>query len=146
MYVWRKGYPAKVDANTVGEITSMLESEERLTPEDLLEEARPEESPIHNCFEWNDSIAAEQFRLQQARSMIIALQITRTDETPVKKYFHITQDTGSYRSIEVLLSSEESREMLIERARKEFLSYQRKYENLKELADLFTAGKVVFGE
>lgn len=39
-----------------------------ITPEQVLEKARDEQSELHKCFEWNDSIAAEKYRLQQART------------------------------------------------------------------------------
>jgi len=41
-----------------------------LTPEAVVERARPESSPLHDCFEWDDDAAAEQYRLDQARRLI----------------------------------------------------------------------------
>ena len=38
-------------------------NDDTLTPELVVEDARPEESPLHAHFEWDDQIAGEQFRL-----------------------------------------------------------------------------------
>jgi hypothetical protein len=51
-YKWR--IPAfKVDADTVGEIFESIEERDGvLSPSAVVDEARPEVSPIHACFEW----------------------------------------------------------------------------------------------
>jgi hypothetical protein len=36
----------------------------------LVEEARPKDSPIHDCFEWDDKRRADQFREEVARQMV----------------------------------------------------------------------------
>jgi len=41
-----------------------------LTPSAVVDEARPEDSPLHAAFEWDDSIAAEKYRLEQARRLL----------------------------------------------------------------------------
>lgn len=41
-----------------------------LKPVDVVAAARSEESPLHAMFEWDDSVAAESFRVAQARRLI----------------------------------------------------------------------------
>lgn len=41
-----------------------------LKPEDVLDDARNPNSPLHDCFTWDDSIAAEAYRLIQAKAVI----------------------------------------------------------------------------
>jgi len=43
-----------------------------VTPERLLAAAESQTSPLHRYFEWNDSVAARQYRLEQARAMPMA--------------------------------------------------------------------------
>ena len=43
-----------------------------LTPKNVLEEAKPSYSVLHEFFEWDDSVAGERFRLNQARNMLMA--------------------------------------------------------------------------
>lgn len=44
----------------------------RITPMLVLEEARAATSPLHQFFEWRDSVAAEKYRLDQATQMVLA--------------------------------------------------------------------------
>ncbi len=47
----------------------------RLTPEAVVADAGDPESPLHELFEWDDSIAAHQHRLYQARSVIRSVRM-----------------------------------------------------------------------
>ena len=52
-----------------------LEKAGRITAPAVLDAARPASSPIHDCFDWNDSEAAEKWRLEQARELIRRVKI-----------------------------------------------------------------------
>lgn len=41
-----------------------------LKPEDVLDDARNPNSPLHDCFTWDDTVAAEAYRLTQAKAVI----------------------------------------------------------------------------
>jgi len=56
-----------------------------LTAKEVLDLARPKSSPIHSHFDWNDSEAAESWRLHQAR-MLIACVVVEIDGESVRKY------------------------------------------------------------
>ena len=56
-------------------ITSALmkisaEADGPISPQMVLDRARDESSPLHDCFEWNDTTAAEKYRLVQARVLL----------------------------------------------------------------------------
>lgn len=55
-----------------------------LKVEDVLAEAKDENSILHKHFEWDDSAAAEQYRKQQARALIQRCRITLVDTKPVE--------------------------------------------------------------
>lgn len=55
-----------------------LERSGKLTAHDVVRAARNPESPLHSCFEWDDSKAAEQWRLEQARSLIRSVEVRIT--------------------------------------------------------------------
>lgn len=70
----------KVSAEIVGAEMEKIEKRDgEVTPKALLEEARSTNSPIHNLFDWNDTTAAEKYRLSQAGLAIrqIKVQIVR---------------------------------------------------------------------
>lgn len=57
----------------------------RLTPGLVVDDASSPDSPLHSHFEWDDSIAAQRHREDQARSLIRSVQIVlRTETTQVK--------------------------------------------------------------
>lgn len=51
-----------------------------LRAEDVVEEARSAKSPLHDWFEWDDSVAAEQYRLQQARQLVREIRVERVSD------------------------------------------------------------------
>lgn len=52
-----------------------------LTPDAVLEDARSKKSPLHDCFEWDDSEAAHRYRLEQARTLIRSVRVEVTTES-----------------------------------------------------------------
>ena len=59
----RLGLFVETDCNGVG------------NPEVLVERAKDETCPIHDLFEWNDGIAAHQYRVYQARNYLGSIVI-----------------------------------------------------------------------
>ena len=47
-----------------------------LTPEIVVEEARAPDHPWHSEFEWNDGVASDRYRIDQARRLIARVRIT----------------------------------------------------------------------
>jgi quinol monooxygenase YgiN len=58
----------------------------KLTPAAVVDSARPEESVLHEDFEWRDDVAAEKYRQGQARQMVGAVRIIREERPPVRAY------------------------------------------------------------
>ena len=52
-----------------------------LTPEAVVRAAKKQSSPLHGCFDWNDTDAAEKWRHQQARVLIHNVQVVTTTST-----------------------------------------------------------------
>jgi hypothetical protein len=47
----------------------------RLTPNAVVEDARDKDSPLHSVFEWDDAVAADRFRIEQARNLIQSFKV-----------------------------------------------------------------------
>lgn len=73
-YGWTKRYGVK--AQIVGEIVERFPED---TAANLVREARRRASPLHKLFEWDNSAAADQYRLLQARVMIASLRVEVVD-------------------------------------------------------------------
>jgi hypothetical protein len=95
-YKFRNGWRvAGVDAQTVGdELRRIYDGNGELTAPLVVDEARPDDAPLHPAFEWNDEIAAELHREHQARTMIRSVEIIRNDETH-PSFVHVSS-AGSY--------------------------------------------------
>tara|TARA_R110002020_G_scaffold33916_4_gene102962 strand:- start:1275 stop:1766 length:492 start_codon:yes stop_codon:yes gene_type:complete len=97
-YAWKEGVRFKADPNETGRVLSNLRNiHGELTAEIVLEEAKKEESVLHNDFQWDDKKAANLYRIDTARRVIRHLRVVsdgeRTDE-PV--YVHVTQGKRRY--------------------------------------------------
>lgn len=137
---------AITDANLVGRHIEMLREKFKgeLTPQDILDDARHDNSPLHSFFEWNDGAAAEQYRLQQARGLIRAVVAvyTREDEgkpaVRTKAYVHINEPSAPhYREASHAMSQAKTRKMVLQRAWRELHAWRQRYKDLKEFSELF---------
>ena len=103
--------------------------ENSITPEQVLEKAKNDEnSELHKCFEWNDGIAAEKYRLIQARKIIINLAYVpkeKTDE-PVR-CFQITREKSVYMPTKQFLVNNDEYQDLLKRAKVELESFKTEY-------------------
>jgi hypothetical protein len=77
-YKWKlKGLSRKVDPESVVQELEKIENvHSKLTPELILETAREPENVLHKLFDWDNSQAAEKWRMHQARLIINNLEIT----------------------------------------------------------------------
>src|SRR3954451_3006050 len=66
---------SKTDAKQVGPELERLAAAGKSKPRDIVEAARPEASPLHRYFEWNDQRAAEGFRQMQAGRMARTIRV-----------------------------------------------------------------------
>jgi hypothetical protein len=60
-----------------------LEVVGRLTPDAIVADAQDEDSPLHECFEWDDSEAAHKFRLTQARGLLERMELAVTSKSHI---------------------------------------------------------------
>lgn len=86
----------------------------RLLPGDVVEAARAPESPLHSHFNWDDSDAAEKYRLMQARTLIrtVKLEITVRD-VPLSVVGYVRDPeadakTAGYRNVARLRTEEDA--------------------------------------
>ena len=69
-----------IDAQTAGsELDRIRRRDGTIRPDVVVDEARPEEAPLHPAFEWRDPVAAEQWREHQARTLIKVVRVVPAD-------------------------------------------------------------------
>lgn len=77
-----------------------------LTPEAVVLTARNPDNPLHNAFEWDDSEAARQHRLYQARTLIRAVVIVHDAGPAQPVYVHVrTEEERSYLPVAVVANN-----------------------------------------
>lgn len=109
----------RIALGAIAAITSLENRRGRLTPGQVVEAARPEDSILHGYFEWEDSIAAESWRRVQARELIkrvkIVVQLQKTTMRVVR-YIRDTAKEATEPGYVALLKcrKEETREVLAE--------------------------------
>lgn len=145
-YSWNDDYKLNIDPNIVGGVLEQLEAENgKVTADDFLEFSRPEESPTHSIFEWDDTKAAELWRHTQSRTTINNLRVeyANADGERVKvSAFIKTSVPGSntaYENIQMALSDEEKKEIVLARIQKELDSFIIRNRHIEELADILEA-------
>lgn len=111
----------------------------KVTPEEVLKQARNDEnSELHKCFEWNDSVAAEKYRLTQARQIIQLLVIKpEKKEEPQVRVFQITTETNNYQPTKLFLEQPDEYKALLQRAKNELSALKTRYKTLSELENVF---------
>lgn len=134
------------DAKAVGAHLELLRQQFKgeLTPEDVLSDAKHDNSPLHSFFEWDNTAAAHQHRLAQARGLIrsvVAVYVDEEKKQPAmraKAYVHIAE-AGSphYREAGHAMSQTKTRQLVLQRAWRELQAWRKRYADIKEFSELF---------
>lgn len=137
-------------AAAVGEFIEEKFDGEIVAAEDVVEAAAPAESPIHTYFTWDDSEAATQYRLEQARRLMRAIMVVEHvgDTEVVTRAYHVVEritDEGierGYVQERVVWQRPEYAEQVIERAKHEFLSWRARHKQYLGLLDSWTMEQI----
>lgn len=106
IYTWSGPWAPRIEAQIVGETLDRIYREEGLCPADrLVDEARPSESPLHPAFEWDDGLAGELYRREQARHLLRGIRYKTEDgmeSTPVFVRVRGITDEGGWSGYKLL--------------------------------------------
>ena len=157
MEYFYKGKSFPVKAQVVGErLMSIYKKENKqLTPELVLEDAKKKSSPLHGCFEWDDTEAANKYRLSQAGDIIRSVSVTyksaddkdvqvrgfvsiRVDENNVlTNNFFQKNATSFYVSVKDAMTDDVLKKYTLDMALRDLKIFMEKYQGLGELSELF---------
>ncbi len=144
-YKWKPHFNvAGTSAQTIGDHLEKIREKNRgfLTPQQVVKHAKAKKSPLHECFEWEDSIAATAYREDQARyvlrSLVVVINEDTSDQKTVRAFVAVTQnDDSGYTSLAHAMSDDELRVQVVRRAWNELEAWRRRYEDYDELAKIF---------
>lgn len=112
------------------------EGGEEITPKHLVDAARSAKSPGHKLFEWDDSVAGEAYRLQQATGHLRMVQIeivNHGNKQPIRACFPVYQSDGadgakrSHVSYDRIKDTPDLARQVIERGANELRQWQKRY-------------------
>ena len=119
-----------------------------LRPASVVDAARDEKSPLHGAFEWDDTEAAQKYRLLQAQSLIrsFKVEIERNGQTyTVPVFVGVSTDrTGDkadnpYRMLEQVVEKPDLMAVAVRDALDQLEALRKRYAHLQELADVWAA-------
>lgn len=138
-YEWKTPGLYKVDANVAGkELERIYKRDGKIEPSVLVEESRPEDAPLHDCFEWDDKKAADAYRKSQARGIMCNVMIVGEPkrDTYTRAIVNVCKE---YRPLKVVLQSKDMTQELLRNALRDLKCFETKYRELSELAPVFDA-------
>jgi hypothetical protein len=110
----------------------------------VIDAARAGEHPLHARFEWDDAIAGEKFRLQQARALIRVVREKfldgRGDPQTVRVYHSLPDSEGhAYRPVDEVVENPMTRKLLLQQMERDWRTLRVRYQKFREFSDLILA-------
>jgi len=119
-----------------------------ITPEKILEYAKNPKSALHDSFCWDDTEAAEKYRLLQASMLIRRITVTIADKqaeeatvVKVREYVSLTHDRGinGYRHIQEVLTDADLKNAYIDDLQSELMAISKKLKTVSLAADKYVS-------
>ena len=145
IYEWKDGTALKLNAQKAGEELEKLrvKNNGQLTPKAIVRAAKKKSSALHDGFEWDDSIAADKYREEQASYILRHIAVRKPvgkDEKPVRAFVSVREEGSQhYTSLEVAMGDDVLRRQVLEKAWRELQAWRQRYEEYQELAQVFAA-------
>lgn len=148
IYQWKSGAHLKGDPQKVGERLEALREKHggALTAAQVVRDAQAKSSPLHPCFEWDDSEAARKYRLAQAghvmRCVVISVEQPHGRPIVTPLLVNIRQEespTRVYTSAPEAFADPLLAEQIEQQAFRELRQFRQKYARVRSLAHIFAA-------
>ena len=114
-----------------------------LTPAAVLDSASDPKSPLHSYFTWDNTEAAQKWRIHQARSLIASVIIKmepQAEQVPIRAYVNLKSDDGQgYHHLNEVMKNPVMRQAMLDRALRELEFFQSRYSSLSELSEIWNA-------
>lgn len=113
-----------------------------LKPQIVVDEAEPENAPLHPAFEWDNATAGNEWRKQQARNLIHGVRVSVNEKPPERVFVSIKDDDtreSTYYPISQVVLVPEMRAKMMAACMVELVAIKAKY---KELSDAIEFSQV----
>lgn len=144
IYKFRNSTKPTEESQQVGEcLLQIKNNQETLQPCEIVVQAKEKDSVLHKYFQWDDTLAAEQHRLNQARHLITSVEIVRevgdNRSITIPAYTHLRIDKYGYRDTEEVYSVQDLRSSLIAQLKVDWKTLQKKHDSALQEIDSFEA-------
>ena len=137
----------KLTPEEIREMTDLVEKSRSklLTPLMVVERAKNKSSALHEHFTWDNGAAAEQWRIHEARDLIMRVKVELSvgkKQTEVRMFVSLGSDRingGGYRPLKTVLSDAELRKEMLRTALAELEALRERYSRLEELVEVWRA-------
>lgn len=117
-----------------------------LNPDVVVEEADPVDHPLHNRFEWNDSVCGVKYRREQAHRLIqsVGLPVVyapgSNKPTTVRAFQAVHTEQGHvYKPTEEVVQDPFLQRLVLSQMEREWKAMLARYENFSEFVAMVTA-------
>lgn len=125
------------------QLQSIYDSHGKLTPAIVLDEAKAPAHPLHERFEWDDSTAANAYRLSQAHELIRSVKVvyreaTETEREKSVRAFHAvrTEEGYVYEPAVKVVEDPFLRDLLLKDMQREWAALRRRFHEFQEFWDM----------
>ncbi|MGH3505160.1 MAG: hypothetical protein ACRDQA_30350 [Nocardioidaceae bacterium] len=117
-----------------------------LTPALVVDEATPDDHPLHSRFEWDDSLAGPRYREVQARELIRSVRIVyrraegKRPERSTRYWQSVRGDSGHvYKPTEEIAQDEVLTQIVLRDMEREWKQLKQRYGHFAEFAEMVRA-------
>lgn len=118
----------------------------KLKPRHIVDAARTSASPLHPYFEWDDRLAAEAYRIEQAKYIVRHIHVAEDDnegddpERPSVRYYHSVKDEEDdgpgYAPLTIIVREPDYHQQMVTYALEELRGWTKRYATYTDLAYL----------
>lgn len=132
-----------MSSNTADALLELYRRDGKLTPNQVVSEAVDPGSVLHKHFEWDDTEAAHQYRLVQARQLIrtykIKVPVKETAETVEVRAFVSEPNRESYAPTLDVVRDLDRKAALIAQLKRDLSAFRRRLAAFEEFAEVVSA-------
>lgn len=128
------------------QLQAIYDQHGKLTPEIVVNEARDKDHPLHNRFEWDNEVAGEAWRREQAHRLIQKVKVVyreaddKQPEKSVRAFHAVRSEKGHvYEPVDKVVRDDFTRQLLLNDMRREWQALKRRYEEFEEFLHMVRA-------